>query len=151
MKRIAREQECNCPVHIWSIARQTYNIAREGAALPHFCYPRSPTRLRIDAKHFDKASEMLQLKKGKQLVYKGESISQVCDRLRLEIMHPSRHQWTPKEQNTLLSKHGYKCECGVELTTRNTEIHHIVRLCDGGEDTVDNAVAKCSTCHTGKK
>lgn len=99
---------------------------------------------------FDKATEMLQLKKDKQLVYKGESMSQVCERLRLEIMRPSRHQWTQKERDTILSRQGHKCECGVELTKENTEIDHVVRLCDGGEDTVDNAVAKCITCHAEK-
>ena len=46
---------------------------------------------------FDKASEMLGLKKDKQLVYKGGSVSQACDRIRLEVMRPSRRQWTEKE------------------------------------------------------
>jgi 5-methylcytosine-specific restriction endonuclease McrA len=27
------------------------------------------------------------------------------------------------------------------------EVHHIIRLADGGEDTVDNAVALCPNCH----
>ena len=46
---------------------------------------------------FNQAAEAMDLPKGindqdKQLVYKGESVSQVCDRTRLEIMRPSRHQ-----------------------------------------------------------
>lgn len=27
------------------------------------------------------------------------------------------------------------------------EVHHVVRLADGGEDTVDNAIALCPNCH----
>jgi 5-methylcytosine-specific restriction protein A len=30
------------------------------------------------------------------------------------------------------------------------EVHHTVRLADGGEDTVDNAVATCPNCHRKK-
>ena len=99
---------------------------------------------------FEKASEILNLQKDKQLVYKGESVSQVCDRIRLEIMRPSRHQWTDKEFHTILSRQGNTCECGVWLTKENTEIDHTIRLCDGGEDTINNAVAKCKTCHAEK-
>ena len=83
-------------------------------------------------------------------MYKGESVGQVCDRIRLEIMRPSRHQWTDKEFHTILSRQGNICECGVELTKQNAEIDHTIRLCDGGEDTINNAVAKCNTCHAEK-
>ena len=83
-------------------------------------------------------------------MYRGESVSQVCDRIRLEIMRPSRHQWTGKEYYTILSRQGNTCECGVELTKENTEIDHMARPCDGGEDTISNAVAKCNTCHAEK-
>ena len=39
----------------------------------------------------------------------------------------------------------------MELTDRSTyEIDHQVRLCNGGGDTVGNAVAKCKTCHAEK-
>lgn len=27
------------------------------------------------------------------------------------------------------------------------EVHHIIRLADGGEDTVDNTIAVCPNCH----
>ena len=83
-------------------------------------------------------------------MYKGESVSQVCDRIRLGIMRPSRHQWTDKEFYTILSRQGNTCECGVWLSKENTEIDHTIRLCDGGEDTINNAVAKCKTCHAEK-
>ena len=118
---------------------------------PEFVIHAIPPDYQLLQSIFDKATEMLHLKKDKQLVYKGESMSQVCERLRLEIMRPSRrHQWTLQERDTILSRHGHKCECGTELTKENTEIDHIVRLCDGGEDTVANAVAKCITCHAEK-
>jgi 5-methylcytosine-specific restriction protein A len=26
-------------------------------------------------------------------------------------------------------------------------VHHLIRLADGGDDTVDNAVAACPNCH----
>ena len=39
----------------------------------------------------------------------------------------------------------------MELTDRTTdEIDHVVRLCDGGQDTCDNVVAKCKTRHAEK-
>lgn len=31
--------------------------------------------------------------------------------------------------------------------TRYLEVHHIIRLADGGEDTVENAMAVCPNCH----
>ena len=78
-------------------------------------------------------------------------MSQVCDRLRLEIMRPARHVWSKTELDKILAKQDCKCECGVELTGRTTyEIDHVVRLCDGGQDTCDNVVAKCKTCHAEK-
>ena len=114
---------------------------------PTFVVHAVPTECNLLKTIFDKASEILNLKKDKQLVYKGESVSQVCDRIRLEIMRPSRHQWTDKEFYTILSRQGNTCECGVWLSKENTEIDHTIRLCDGGEDTINNAVAKCKTCH----
>ena len=27
------------------------------------------------------------------------------------------------------------------------EVHHIVALCDGGEDTIDNCITLCRPCH----
>ena len=49
----------------------------------------------------------------------------------------------------ILSRQGCKCECGIELTNEY-QIDHTIRICDGGADTVDNAVAKCITCHAEK-
>ena len=44
------------------------------------------------------------------------------------------------------------CNCPAPfLRTSNQapylEVHHMVKLADGGEDTVDNAVAACPNCH----
>ena len=84
--------------------------------------------------------------KDKQLVYRGESMSQVYERLRLEIMRPTPHQWSQEGRDTMLSRQGHQCECGLELR-HESQIDHTVILCDGGPDTVDNAVAKFITCH----
>jgi 5-methylcytosine-specific restriction protein A len=48
-----------------------------------------------------------------------------------------------------------KCErCGTKAPFRRTsdgtpylEVHHRIRLANGGEDTVENAVARCPNCH----
>ena len=38
-----------------------------------------------------------------------------------------------------------QCElCGND---RNLEVHHIIPLCCGGEDSIDNMIVVCSTCH----
>ena len=58
---------------------------------------------------FDKAAEMLHLQKGKQLVYKGESGSQVAERLRLEASRICRRQWTNTERQTILARQNNQC------------------------------------------
>ncbi len=55
----------------------------------------------------------------------------------------------------VLDRANGKCElCGVPAPFLRAsdqepylEVHHTVRLSDGGEDTVDNAVAACPNCH----
>ena len=117
------------------------------AHCPIFVILAAPQDFQLLQRISDKATDMLKRKKDKQLVYMGESMSQVCERLRLEIMRPARHDWSNKELDNILSEQDSNCECGAELEDRNTyEIDHVVRLCDVGGDTVDNDVAKCKTC-----
>lgn len=45
-----------------------------------------------------------------------------------------------------------ECRSAAPFISRSTnqpylEVHHVTRLADGGEDTVDNAVALCPNCH----
>ena len=56
---------------------------------------------------------------------------------------------------TVLLRADGKCEaCGnaapfIRASNRTPylEVHHVIRLADGGEDTVNNAVALCPNCH----
>lgn len=45
-----------------------------------------------------------------------------------------------------------RCSCEAPFIrrsdgTRYLEVHHKVRLADGGEDTIENALALCPNCH----
>ena len=111
------------------------------AECPLFIIRQVPLECELYQAIFDKAAEMLHLHKGKQLVYRGESASQVADRLRLEVSRISRHKWTDTERKTILARQNNQCECGAELAD-HYEIDHVVRLCDGGKDIIDNVDAK---------
>ena len=119
------------------------------AECPLFVVREVPAECELYQAIFDKATDMLRLQKGKQLVYKGESGSQVAERLRLEASRICRQQWTNTERQTRLARQNNQCECGAELTG-DCEIDHIVRLCDGGDDSIDNVNAKCVACHAYK-
>ena len=119
------------------------------AECPLFIVRQVPLECELYQAIFDKAAEMLHLHKGKQLVYRGESASQVAERLRLEVSRASRHEWTDTERKTILARQNNQCECGAELAD-HYEIDHVVRLCDGGKDCIDNANAKCVICHAEK-
>jgi len=54
----------------------------------------------------------------------------------------------------LLRTNGFCQKCGKEAPFKRAsdetpylEVHHIKRLADGGEDTVENAIAVCPNCH----
>ena len=111
------------------------------AECPLFVVREVPVECKLYQAIFDKAAEMLHLQKGKQLVYKGESGSQVAERLRLEASRICRRQWTNTERQTILARQNNQSECGADLTG-DYEIDHIVLLCDRGKDSIDNVV-----CH----
>lgn len=48
------------------------------------------------------------------------------------------------EARQLLQEHSF-CElCGDK---RNLEVHHIIPVCCGGSDNIDNLIVVCGTCH----
>lgn len=48
------------------------------------------------------------------------------------------------EARQLLQEHPF-CElCGDK---RNLEVHHIIPVCCGGSDNIDNLIVVCGTCH----
>ena len=106
-----------------------------------------PTKCELYQAIFDKATELLNLAKDKQLVYRGEFPSQVCERLRLEVSRSTRHKWTQKECESVRIRQGCLCECGAILEPGKFHLDHITALFDGGEDSLDNIDAKCLPCH----
>ena len=101
-----------------------------------------PAECELHQAIFDKAADMLKLEKGRQLVYRGE-----CGRASaIGGEPPQRRRRTDTERKTRLARQRDQCECGAELSDRY-ETDHVVRLCDGSEDSIDNSEAKCVTCH----
>jgi len=48
-------------------------------------------------------------------------------------------------RSEILKRDGYKCQkCG---STKNLQVHHIVRVVDGGESDPDNLITLCEKCH----
>ena len=68
---------------------------------PLFVIRQVPVECELYQAIFDKAADMRKLDKGKQLVYRGESASQVAEHLRLEVSRPRRHKWTDTERKTI--------------------------------------------------
>lgn len=52
-----------------------------------------------------------------------------------------------RRKSLFLDKAGYCIVCGYDIPVL-LEVHHIVPLQHGGEDTESNLVAVCPTCHT---
>ena len=116
-------------------------------ACPEFRVKKVPQKCELYQAIFEKATEMWNLAKDKQLVYKGEFPSQVCERLRLEVSKPTRHKWTQKERESVRIRQGELCECGATLEAGKFHLDHVVPLFDGGGDSLDNITAKCLACH----
>ena len=68
---------------------------------PLFVVRQAPGECKLLQAIFEKATDMLKIKKGKQLVYRGETAGQVAECLRLEVMRPARHTWTQQERDTM--------------------------------------------------
>jgi 5-methylcytosine-specific restriction endonuclease McrA len=49
----------------------------------------------------------------------------------------------------ILERDGHVCRiCFVGSETKKMQVHHIVPLSDGGDDTISNLIVLCSRCHT---
>ena len=100
---------------------------------------------------FKTATEVLKLDPTKQLVYKGESKSQVCERIRLVLSHPARAQWTPGAREKILFEQGGVCvNCELRVELKETHLDHIKPLSTGGKDELENLQILCKICHSQK-
>ena len=96
-----------------------------------------------------KAAEVLQLGPA-ALVYRGESKSAVCERMRLEISKV-RRQWDMDTKRRVKALQEGRCaECGVDLDTVVCHMDHRQALCQGGADDESNLHLLCITCHSEK-
>jgi 5-methylcytosine-specific restriction protein A len=90
------------------------------------------------------------------------SVAERTERLRAAPRKPEKvvvstlaFRRNPDVVAEVLERAGGICEvCGLDAPFRRAstgepylEVHHKVRLADGGEDTVENAVAVCPNCH----
>jgi len=122
----------------------------------HFIVRSVPKDYEILAAIFETATEELHLDPDRVLVYKGESGSQVAERLRLEVSRVRRCRWSAKDRQVVRARQCLSCaHCGgaIEADTRNEvsfHLDHVRPLCEGGEDTLDNLQALCLTCHAQK-
>ena len=82
---------------------------------PTMMVKKVPQKCELYQAIFEKAADILNLAKDKQLIYKGEFPSQVGERLRLEMSKPTRHKWTQKERESVRTRQGELCECGATL------------------------------------
>jgi len=120
---------------------------------PRFIVRGVPKEYAVLAAICKTAVEYIGLPPDRQLVYRGETATQVCERLRLELSRPKRRGFTGKERQTILCRQDYKCaneSCGVSLYNASSELDHKQPLADGGEDTLRNVDALCVQCHAQK-
>ena len=61
---------------------------------PHFVIRSVPQDFKILQRVFEVAVAELNLDASRQLMYRGESMAQVTERLRLEVSRVKRHPWT---------------------------------------------------------
>ena len=128
--------------------KPTTQLAR-ATNCPLFVVRQVPVECELFQDIFNKATDVLSLQKGKQLVYKGESASQLFERLRIEVSRPRRRQLTNAERQTVVARQNNACHVCGSLSEKY-ELDHAVQLCDGGGDDIDNLRALCPTCHADK-
>ena len=81
-------------------------------------------------------------------MYRGESMSQVIERLRLEVSRIVRHRWTTEERERVrIDQNGTCKECDAPLVAATFHLDHIKPLSQGGEDSLENIQALCVCCH----
>ena len=84
-------------------------------------------------------------------MYKGESLSQWTENLRLLVCKIERTPRTFEERDKVLTKYNYCCaNCDEKLDTMKYDLDHIKPLCDNGEDELENLQPLCLPCHAEK-
>ena len=79
---------------------------------PLFVIRKVPQNYEILRRVFEVAVEELNLDASRHLVYRGETMSQVTERLRLEVVRVVRHRWTTEEQERVrIDQNGACKEC----------------------------------------
>lgn len=53
------------------------------------------------------------------------------------------------EKKTIAASQQWRCHCCDDILDATFEIHHIIELCDGGDDELSNMCAICPRCHRG--
>ena len=81
------------------------------ANCPLFVVRQVPVECELFQDIFNKATDVLSLQKGKQLVYKGESASQRFERLRIEVSRPNRRQLTNRGKADRSGKAKQRMSC----------------------------------------
>ena len=97
---------------------------------------------------FDTAVARLRLDGTRQLIYRGESLTAVTERLRIELSRPTRGTWSQDNRCEILNRQGGRCrncESTVQLATAHLD--HIVALSHGGADELKNLQILCIGCH----
>ena len=93
---------------------------------PLFVIRKVPQDYEILRRVFEVAVEELNLDAGRQLVYRGESMSQVTERLRLEVSRVVRHRWTTEERERVrIDQNGACNECEAPLVAATFHLDHI--------------------------
>jgi len=54
---------------------------------------------------------------------------------------------TEPEKKIVAARQSWRCSACDELLSSAFQVDHTVPLCDGGEDTINNATAMCPNCH----
>ena len=86
-----------------------------------------------------------------RFVYRGESLSQWTENLRLLVCKIERTHRTLEERSKILTKYNYCCaKCDEKLDEMKYDLDHIKPLCDNGEDELENLQPLCLPCHAEK-
>ena len=86
----------------------------------------------------------------KAFVYRGESLSQWTENLRLLVCKLRRTDRPRDELDKILAKYDWRCARCDEKLGQGYELDHKQPLCDNGSDDMDNMQPLCLPCHAEK-
>jgi len=116
--------------------------------LEQVCYP----SLEITNKHFEKQIQDAQKRSTESRKMRIANSPRIPSKVEVYTTAFTRNADVVAE--VLVRAHGIceKCKNTAPFLRRSDgkpylEVHHKIRLADGGEDTVDNAIALCPNCH----